>query len=99
MADRSKTSLERPDIDFAEESTLQKLSRKTRDSPMMVAGLSGFFVIAAYGIYSFRNRGKLSASNYLMQLRVTAQGAVIGCLTIGVMKSIYDHLTKKKDDS
>lgn len=30
-----------------------------------------------------------------MQLRVAAQGTVIACLTLGIMKSLYDKLTKK----
>lgn len=58
-------------------------------------GLAGCAFVVAYGLYRYKNRGKLSASNYLMQLRVTAQGAVIGCLTLGIMKSLYDRLTKK----
>ena len=58
-------------------------------------GLAGCAFIVAYGLYRYKNRGKLSASNYLMQLRVTAQGAVIGCLTLGVMKSLYDKFIKK----
>ncbi|GFR19488.1 HIG1 domain-containing protein [Trichonephila clavata] len=85
---------EKPDIEFNSESTVQKLARKSKDSPLMVAGLSSFFIIAAVGIYKFRNRGKLSASNYFMQLRVTAQGAVITCLTVGVLKSLYDRYNK-----
>ncbi|KAF8783338.1 HIG1 domain family member 1C-like [Argiope bruennichi] len=88
---------EKPELNFESESTVQKLARKTKDSPLMVAGLSSFFIIAGYGIYKFRNRGKLSASNYLMQLRVTAQGAVITCLTVGVLKSLYDRFNRKSE--
>ncbi|GIX96403.1 HIG1 domain-containing protein [Caerostris darwini] len=86
---------EKPELNFESESSIQKLARKSKESPVMVAGLSGFFFIAAVGIYKFKNRGKLSASNYLMQLRVTAQGAVIACLTGGVLKSLYDRYQRE----
>ncbi|KAG8186170.1 hypothetical protein JTE90_011994 [Oedothorax gibbosus] len=76
---------------------MTRLAKKSKESPLMVAGLSSFFVIAGYGIYKFRDR-KLSASNYLMQLRVTAQGAVIGCLTLGILKSLYDRY-KRSDET
>lgn len=58
-------------------------------------GLAGCAFVAVYGLYRYKNRGNLSASNYLMQLRVTAQGTVIACLTLGIMKSLYDRLSKK----
>ncbi|GFT43700.1 HIG1 domain-containing protein [Nephila pilipes] len=96
MSYNSNFPPERPEMES--ESTIQKLTRKSKDSPLMVAGLSSFFIIAAYGIYKFKNRGNLSASNYLMQLRVTAQGAVITCLTVGVVKSLYDRYNKDKSE-
>ncbi|KFM62148.1 hypothetical protein X975_06173, partial [Stegodyphus mimosarum] len=89
---------ERPVFDYTAESSVQKLARKSKDNPLMVIGLTGCFLVATYGIYKFRQRGKLSASNYLMQLRVMAQGTVIGCLTLGIVKSIYDKVASKKSE-
>lgn len=53
--------------------------------------MAGFFGVAGLGIYNFRNRGKTSASVYLMQLRVAAQGTVVGTLCLGLMYSMLDR--------
>ncbi|XP_035234019.1 HIG1 domain family member 1C-like isoform X2 [Stegodyphus dumicola] len=95
---QDERSSEQPMFDYTAESSIQKLARKSKDNPLMVIGLTGCFFVATYGIYKFRHRGKLSASNYLMQLRVMAQGTVIGCLTLGIMKSIYDKVASKKSE-
>ncbi|XP_054716350.1 HIG1 domain family member 1A, mitochondrial-like [Uloborus diversus] len=92
----SAPTQEKPDISYTEESTTGKFARKWKDNPLMVVGLGGCLLVAIVGAYRYKHRGKLSTSNYLMQLRVTAQGTAIGCLTIGVLKSIYDQLQKKK---
>lgn len=99
MSDQHEaTSPSRPELNLADEAGSDKLKRKSKDNPMMVVGLTGCAIIAAYGIYKYKNRGNLSVSNYFMQLRVAAQGAVIGCLTLGVCKSLYDHFKDKGSD-
>lgn len=51
-----------------------------------------------YGIYAFKNKGKMSTSVYLMHLRVGAQGAAVASLTIGLIHTmINQHLLGKKD--
>lgn len=59
------------------------------------SGMAGFFAVAGYGLYNFRKRN-VSASVYLMQLRVAAQGTVVGTLCIGLMYSMYNQYYLKK---
>lgn len=61
--------------------------------------MAGFFGVAALGIYNFRNRGTTSASVYLMQLRVAAQGTVVGALCLGLMYSMAERYYFKKQSS
>lgn len=58
--------------------------------------MTGFFGIAGYGIYNFRNRGKTAAGVYLMQLRVMAQGAAVGTLCLGLIYSMVDRYVLHK---
>lgn len=51
-----------------------------------------------YGVYAFKNKGKMSTSVYLMHLRVGAQGAAVGSLTLGLLYTmINQHILHKKD--
>lgn len=51
-----------------------------------------------YGIYAYRNKGNMSTSVYLMQLRVGAQGAAVGVLTVGLVYAMgRQYFTSKKD--
>lgn len=58
-------------------------------------GMAGFFAVAGYGLYNFRKRN-VSASVYLMQLRVAAQGTVVGTLCLGLVYSMYNQYYLKK---
>lgn len=58
-------------------------------------GMAGFFAVAGYGLYNFRKRN-VSASVYLMQLRVAAQGTVVGTLCLGLIYSMYNQYYLKK---
>lgn len=58
--------------------------------------MAGFFGVAALGFYNFRNRGSTSASVYLMQLRVAAQGTVVGTLCLGLIYSMAERYYNKK---
>lgn len=56
--------------------------------------------VCGYGAYAFKNRGKMSTSVFLMQLRVAAQGTVVAALTIGIGYSLaqkYLLKNEKKD--
>lgn len=59
--------------------------------------MAGFFGVAGYGIYKFKYRGSMSASQFLMQLRVAAQGTVVGILTLGIIYTMANDYLLKKD--
>ncbi|KAK2721090.1 hypothetical protein QYM36_003384 [Artemia franciscana] len=63
-------------------------------------GLGGLASALGYGAYMYKNRGQMSTSVYLMQLRVTAQSAVVIALLGGVTYSLitqYVLSPKEKD--
>lgn len=71
-----------------DEDQSQKLSRKATESPMMVVGLAGLLVVCGIGAYKFRNRGTMPVPQFLMQLRVAAQGTVVAALCGGAVYSM-----------
>lgn len=76
-----------------------KLAKKAKDSPFMIVGMTGFVIAGLIGAYKYRHRGTMSTSVFLMQLRVAAQGTVVGCLTIGLAYAmINEHFFKKSDE-
>ncbi|XP_014092707.1 HIG1 domain family member 1A, mitochondrial [Bactrocera oleae] len=74
-----------------DESEGGKLSRKIKDSPFMIIGLAGFVAAGIIGAYKYKNRGTMSTSVFLMQLRVAAQGTVVGALTLGLGYSMANE--------
>lgn len=58
--------------------------------------MAGFFAVAAMGLYNYKNRGKVSTSVYLMQLRVAAQGTVVGAMCLGLIYSMVDRYVLNK---
>lgn len=50
----------------------------------MIVGLAGLLAVCGIGAYKFRQRGEMSTSVFLMQLRVAAQGTVVGALSLGL---------------
>ncbi|KAF4526330.1 hypothetical protein B566_EDAN012257 [Ephemera danica] len=63
-------------------------------------GILGLIGACGYGAYSYKHRGNMSTSVFLMQLRVTAQGAVVVCLTAGITYSLVrDFLLPKINSS
>ncbi|KAL9888716.1 HIG1 domain family member 1A, mitochondrial [Glossina fuscipes] len=90
----SKSYFEEPGEDSS------KLAKKAKDSPFMIVGMAGFVVAGLIGAYKYRHRGTMSTSVFLMQLRVAAQGTVVGCLTIGLAYAmINEHVLKKSDEN
>uniref|UniRef100_A0A1L8E0J0 Putative hig1 domain family member 1a mitochondrial n=1 Tax=Nyssomyia neivai TaxID=330878 RepID=A0A1L8E0J0_9DIPT len=71
-------------VDYGDESHGSKLARKSKEAPFMPIGIAGFLAAVGYGAYKYRHRGTMSTSVFLMQLRVAAQGTVVGALTIGL---------------
>merc|ERR1712071_212942 len=50
----------------------------------------------AYGIYSFKNKGAMSTSVYLMKFRVIAQSMVVVALGAGVTYSMFNDYVLPK---
>lgn len=65
-------------------------------------GIAGFLGAVALGAYNYKNRGKMSTSMYLMQLRVVSQGTVVGAICFGMLYSMgsrYLWNDKEKSDA
>ncbi|XP_066254270.1 HIG1 domain family member 1A, mitochondrial-like [Euwallacea similis] len=84
---------------FEEESQSSKLSRKTKETPMFPIAIGTCTVAVAYGAYMFKNKGKMSTSVYLMQLRVGAQGAAVGALTLGLAYTMYKNYIERRESA
>ncbi|KAH8022644.1 hypothetical protein HPB51_000944 [Rhipicephalus microplus] len=59
------------------------------------ASLTGCVFVCTYGAFLFRRRKKLDPSLFLMQLRVSAQGTVIGCLMLGVTYNLFQRFRNR----
>lgn len=77
-------------VDYSEEAHSARLARKAKDFPMLPIGIAGFVAACGYGAYKFKRRGAMSTSVFLMQLRVAAQGTVVGCLTLGLAYKMFN---------
>lgn len=56
---------------------------------MLAVGVLGFIAAAGIGAYKYKRRGTMSTSVFLMQLRVAAQGTVVGALTLGLAYKMF----------
>ncbi|CAH0722853.1 unnamed protein product, partial [Brenthis ino] len=83
--------------DYNEESQADRLARKSKDSPFMIIGILGLVGVCGYGAYTYKNRGKMSTSVFLMQFRVAAQGTVVAALTIGIGYSLVQRYLLKNE--
>ena len=54
--------------------------------------------MVGYGAYSYKFRGDMPTSMFLMHLRVKAQSMVVGAITLGVGASLISELYFKKND-
>merc|ERR1711900_69525 len=80
-------------------SQVDKLKRKAQDAPFVPLGIAGMLGAVGYGAYSFKSRGNMSTSVFLMHLRVKAQGMVVGAMTLGVgWMLLNDHILKKPSE-
>lgn len=83
-----------------EEDSGDKWVRKARESPSMLIGLAGLAIVCGVGAYKYKHRGAMSTSVFLMQLRVAAQGTVVGALSLGLAYTMAnEYIFKKKDDN
>lgn len=51
------------------------------------------------GAYKYKHRGGMSTSVFLMQLRVAAQGTVVGALSLGLAYSMANRFLFKTNES
>lgn len=65
---------------------------------VLFLGIAGLVAICGIGAYKFRHRGNMTKSMFLMQLRVTAQGAVVGALTCGLIYSLVSRYWKPHEE-
>lgn len=77
----------------------QRLARKAKDAPMLAVGVVGFLAACGIGAYKYKRRGTMSTSVFLMQLRVAAQGTVVGALTLGLAYKMFSDYVKPHLDS
>lgn len=61
--------------------------------------MAGFFAVLGIGVYKYKSRGNMSTSMFLMQLRVAAQGTVVGALTVGIMYSMLNEYVWNKKET
>ncbi|XP_074025962.1 HIG1 domain family member 1A, mitochondrial isoform X2 [Leptinotarsa decemlineata] len=89
--------MNKPKIFFEEETQTERLSRKVKETPFFPIAIALCLGVVGYGAYAFKNRGKMSTSVYLMHLRVGAQGAAVGSLTLGLIYTMVNEHILKKD--
>ncbi|KAL1517681.1 hypothetical protein ABEB36_001416 [Hypothenemus hampei] len=87
------------DLLFEQESQGDRLSRKSKEAPMFPIAVGVLTMAVGYGAYMYKKRGKMSTSVYLMQLRVGAQGAAVGALTLGLAYTMWKNYFERKDKS
>ncbi|CAI5789183.1 HIG1 domain-containing protein [Podarcis lilfordi] len=88
MASGSENPLSSYETD---DSQTSKLIRKSRESPFVPIGISGFAAVVAYGLYKLKHRGDTKMSVHLIHMRVAAQGFVVGAMTCGIIYSMYQE--------
>jgi len=82
-----------PSFNYIDESHSERLARKSKEAPYVPLGLAGCLGAVAYGAYTFKNRGEMSTSVFLMRFRVIAQSVVVLTLGVGITYSmINEHL-------
>jgi hypothetical protein len=80
----------------AEEQKL-KFIEKAKKEPFVPLGIAGTLAMIGYGIYDYKNRGRMSTSVYVMQYRVKAQSVIVGAMTLGVTYSVIRNYLKKEE--
>ncbi|CAM2109032.1 unnamed protein product [Caretta caretta] len=76
-----------------------KLLQKAGAAPFVPAGIGGFALVVAYGLYRLQARGKMKMSVHLIHTRMAAQACVVGAITLGATYTVYkDYLLKRAAD-
>ncbi|XP_047110625.1 HIG1 domain family member 2A, mitochondrial [Schistocerca piceifrons] len=66
-----------------QETTREKFARKVSENPLVPIGCLATFCALSYGLWSFRT-GQRRMSQYMMRLRIAAQGITIAALIVGL---------------
>ncbi|KAJ9580985.1 hypothetical protein L9F63_023834 [Diploptera punctata] len=65
------------------ETTEEKFIRKFKENPFVPIGCLATFGALSYGLWSFR-QGRRQMSQYMMRLRIAAQGFTVVALIVGI---------------
>nr|XP_053601887.1 HIG1 domain family member 1A, mitochondrial-like [Plodia interpunctella] len=76
---------------YHEETHGEKLARKAKESPFMIIALTGLVSAVGFGAYTYKKRGAMSTSVFLMKFRVISQGIAVGALTAGMAYTLYNN--------
>jgi len=79
------------------ETPSEKLMRRSKENPIVPVGVMGAIGACAFAAYNYKNRGDMKTSVYLVQLRVIAQGIVVGALALTAGVNLYKRLAKSED--
>ncbi|KAK7793544.1 hypothetical protein R5R35_000385 [Gryllus longicercus] len=71
------------DSEMKIESTEQKFIRKFKENPLVPIGCTVTLGALTYGLWSFRH-GRSQMSQYMMRLRIVAQGFTIVAMLVGI---------------
>jgi len=71
----------------------QKLLRRSKENPIVPVGVMCALGACGYAAFNYKNRGNMKTSVYLVQLRVIAQGMVVGALAMTAGFNLYKRLT------
>ncbi|PNF26301.1 HIG1 domain family member 2A, mitochondrial [Cryptotermes secundus] len=66
-----------------DESTQDKFLRKVKENPFVPIGCLATFSALSYGLWSFR-QGRRQMSQYMMRVRIAAQGFTVVALIVGI---------------
>ncbi|XP_067825140.1 HIG1 domain family member 1A, mitochondrial-like [Heptranchias perlo] len=81
------------------ENQASKLVEKSKKSPFVPIGMTGFAAIVGYGLYKLRTRGDTKMSVHLIHTRVAAQACVVGAMTLGVLYTMYKEYVVKPSET
>jgi hypothetical protein len=82
---------------YREQTHTQKLIAKAKSAPFVPIGIAAMLGMVGYGAYSYKNRGGMSTSIFLMHLRVKAQSMIVGAIAIGAGYTLFkDYIWDKE---
>jgi len=74
-----------------EETSGSKLMRKIKEDPWTPIGISGCIAMLAYNAYAWKTT-KFSTQQFILRLRLKAQGMIVGMMGIGGVYMMYNEM-------